>query len=77
MKKYASQIEALAEIIRLASEERKISWSDVSRVRRLASHFGVSENEVLELARYSGTMDEMIDWLNKNKPKKAKDNATI
>lgn len=76
MKKYATQIEALSEIIRMASEERKINWADVGRVRRLASHFGITENEVLGLIHYHGTMDDMLEWLTKNKPKKGQ-NATI
>ena len=79
MKKYASQIEALSEIIRMsANAARAVSWADLSRARRLASHFGITPDDVFTVCGWDRgwTAEYLEAWLNEHKPKKVK-NATI
>lgn len=65
-----NQIDALHEVVKLSRQEGTISWAWLGRIKRLAKHFGITPDEMLEVVEANWTLVQCEEWLTKHKPKK-------
>ena len=70
-------VDALRDVVILSRQEGRISWAWLSKIKRLAKHFGITPDDMLDVVEVNWNLVQCEEWLTKNKPKKVRTNEVL